>query len=102
MKKPDYYLEKQVLQLGAYMAVLALVFVGWVALLAFPWGWVVPAVAVLEVVAVAVVLCLEYSGRHINGAGGWMTFGYLFGHLWLFAGAGALRLLVWLWQWLAA
>lgn len=81
-----------------YFLVVPLLFVAWVALLSFPWGWVVPAVAILESVLLVIVVAAEYSARSVNGAGGWMTFGYMLGHAWFFLGAGVLRLIVGLWQ----
>jgi hypothetical protein len=98
MKASERGTEKALTGLTGYMAAVACLFVGWVALLMFPWQWAVPAVAVLEVIAIMAVLGFEYSSRHVNGAGGWLTFAYLMGHLWLFAGAAVLRLLVWGWQ----
>lgn len=98
MKASDRGTGKVLSGLTGYMVGVAFLFVGWVALLSFPWQWVVPSVAVLEAIAILVVLRFEYTSKDVNGAGGWLTFAYLMGHLWLFAGAGALRLGLWLLQ----
>jgi hypothetical protein len=102
MKASDRSTAKALLGVAGYMAGLACLLVGWVALLAFPWSWVVVAVAVLEAAAILLVVSVEYASRRVDGAAGWMTFAYLMGHIWLFTGAAALRLGVWLWQlWVA-
>ncbi len=100
MKKSYRSAVKSMLEVALCTGGLALLFVGWVALLWFPWDWVVPTVAVLEALAVLLVLKLELSARSVNGAGGWMTFGFVLGHAWLFAGAAVLRVVVLLGQWL--
>lgn len=82
------------LYLARPMLLVALLFVGWLALLGFPWPWAIP----LELLAMLVVLGMEYSARDVGGASGWMTFAYLLGHTWLFGGALLLRLLLWAWH----
>ncbi|WP_167383627.1 hypothetical protein [Bordetella genomosp. 12] len=98
MRASDQGFFRQLGSVAGYMAGLALLFIGFVALLGFPWRWVLPTVVVLEVLAILLVLRVEYSARRVDGASGWMTFGFLFGHAWLFGGAALLRLAVWLWQ----
>ena len=100
MKESFRFALKSMLEVAVCTGGLALLFVGWVALLSFPWDWVVPAGAVLEALAVLLVLKLELSARSVNGAAGWMTFGFVLGHAWLFAGAAVLRVVVLLGQWL--
>jgi hypothetical protein len=98
MINPSKYFKSPLLGVAVYMGGLALLFVGWVALLGFPWGWVVTAVAIIEVVLMAVVLGMEYASRNVSGAGGWMVFAFIMGHVWLFAGALVLRAAIWIFQ----
>jgi|GEM_PF-5658173 len=94
MGKYFHFLRTQIFPLTWRMIGLALLFVGWVALLHFPWDWIVPSVAILEAIAICIVLLTEWSARKVNGAAGWMIFGFLMGHAWLFVAALALRALI--------
>jgi len=82
------------LRLARPMLVVALLFVGWLALLAFPWHWAVP----VELLAILPGLMLEYSGRNVGSAAGWMTFAYLAGHVCLSGAVLLLRLALWPWH----
>ncbi|AZY48489.1 hypothetical protein [Bordetella avium] len=98
MRAVDRNYIKQLLSIAGYMSGLALLFVGWVALLDFPGHWAIPTAVVFELALIALVLRSEWAGRRVDGAAGWMTFGYFLGHAWLFGGAAVLRLIIWLWQ----
>lgn len=82
--------------LGAVIAI-GLLFVGWVALLHFPWEYSVRAALIFEAILITLLILSENDAASVNGAGGWMTFGFMIGHVILFLSAGFLRILVFLW-----
>ena len=83
----------------AFFAALcvAALFIGWVALLHFPWVDAVQTVLICEAIAIVLLLLAESSAGSVNGAGGWMFFGFMIGHVILFLSAGFLRVVVFLW-----
>lgn len=90
------------LSVASWMTGLGAAFVGFVYLLSFPWDWVVPAAIGLEVVLLVIAIRMEFSARQVSGAAGWATFGFVFGHIWIFAAALVLRGIVLLGQWALA
>lgn len=86
---------KQFCSIALYMLGVAALFVGWVALLGFPWEWVIPAAVIVELIAICLVLLFERSASDVSGASGWMIFAFIMGHTWLFVGALVLRIIVW-------
>ena len=73
-------------------------FVGWVAFLHFPWVDSLKAVLIFEAILISLLLFSEYSAGSVDGAGGWMFFAFMLGHVILFLSAGFLRALLFLWQ----
>ena len=84
----------------AFFAALCVgaLFVGWVALLHFPWVDTVQIVLIFEVIAIGLLLLAESSAGSVNGAGGWMFFGFMIGHVILFLTAPFVRAIIFLWQ----
>lgn len=72
-------------------------FVGWIALLHFPWEYAVRTAMIFEALLIALLLVAERDAAGVNGAGGWMSFGFFIGHVILFLSAGFFRILVFLW-----
>ncbi len=77
---------------------IALLFIGWIWLLHFPWSWLFKVILFLDVLAVILVLFAEYQASSVNGAGGWMTFAFMILHLYAAVVIGIVRLLLWLWE----
>lgn len=76
----------------------AVIFIGWVWLLHFPWLWVLQATIAIEIILILLVIFSEKQASDVNGAGGWMVFGFIMGHAYLAMGITLFWLLVWLMQ----
>ena len=76
----------------------ALMFIGWVWLLHFPWLWVLQATIAIEIILILLVVFSETPASEVNGAGGWMAFGFIIGHVYFAIGISIFRILVWLMQ----
>lgn len=76
----------------------AVIFIGWVWLLHFPWLWVLQATIAIEIILILLVIFSEKQASDVNGAGGWMVFGFIMGHAYLAIGITLFWLLVWLMQ----
>lgn len=77
--------------------VVGALFVGWVALLNFPWHYSIYVALIAEVLFIIFLLLAEKQASTINGAGGWMSFGFFIGHIILFMSTAFFRILVFLW-----
>lgn len=76
----------------------ALIFIGWVWLLHFPWLWVLQATIAIEIILILLVIFSEKQASDVNGASGWMAFGFIIGHAYFAIGISIFRILVWLMQ----
>lgn len=76
---------------------VGLLFVGWIALLQFPWVYSVKAALIFEAILITFLIMAENDAARVDGAGGWMFFAFMLGHVILFSSAGFFRVLVFLW-----
>lgn len=86
--------NKDLLWLLRMASLVGCFFVGWIALLNFPWQYAVRTAIIFEAILIIFLLLAEHDAK---GAGGWMSFGFFIGHVILFLSAGFFRILVFLW-----
>lgn len=72
----------------------AFILVGWTWLLHFPWEWAVKLMCYIQGGLVLLLIYSESSASSVNGAAGWMSFGFFFFELFLFIGLGVLKVAI--------
>lgn len=84
------------------IAIVLILMPVWIMVLSFPWSWIIYVVSVIQIILALIVLVMESDAKSVQGASGWMLFGFICLNIYAAMLLGIGRVALWLYQYISS